>query len=337
MNIKLLLKAGFGAILLPISVAAQTAKFDAIVGADGSAPYTNLQKAIDAAPDNGTKIYTIFIKAGTYPGQILILKAKRHIKFLGEKLESTILTYQFNQQESNFATLPRFRGTGVIVLGDDFQAEQITFQNTSGNHGQALALRVDGDRAVFNHCRLLGWQDTVMLNAGRDYFTNCYVAGQVDFIYGSATVIFDHCEIHSRNGGHITAASTPKEHPFGFVFMNCKLSGDAQPWIDPHGIAANKDNHSPKADLGRPWRPYASVTYLNCEMGAHIKPEGWNNWRNPTNEQTARFSEYNSIGPGANPDQRVKWSKQLTKEQAESIAVESVLGGKDAWNPRIQP
>jgi pectinesterase len=298
-----------------------------------------LQQAINAAPDNATHGVAILIKAGTYNGQFIVPKGKRRIQLVGEDLTNTFLTYALNMNETNAATIPQFKGTGVIVLGGDFSAKHITFQNTSGNHGQALALRVDGDRAVFDHCRMLGWQDTLMLNLGRDYFTNCYIAGRVDFIYGSATAVFDRCEIHSRNGGHITAANTPKDQPFGFVFLNCKLTGDAQPWINPRGTAANTNKYgpSPQADLGRPWRPYASVIYLNCDMGAHIKPEGWNNWRNPTNELTARFAEYNSTGAGANPDKRFKWSKQLTKEEADKITVASVLGGSDAWNPKMPP
>ena len=228
-----------------------------------------------------------------------------------------------------------FNGIGVIVLGDDFSAENITFQNTSGDHGQALALRSDGDRAVFNHCRMLGWQDTLRVDDGRDYFTNCFIAGRVDFIYGSATAVFDHCEIQSRNGGHVTAANTPKDQPFGFVFMNCRLTGDPQPWVGANGIPANT-NQPPMADLGRPWRPYASVTYLNCELGGHIKPEGWNNWRNPTNELTARYAEYNSSGPGANPDKRFKWTKQLTDDEAKNYTIEKILGGADNWNPTAQ-
>jgi pectinesterase len=309
--------------------------FDAIVANDVLATHTNLQAAINAAPDNGAKPFRILVKTGTYEGQFIVPKEKRHIQLLGEDLTNTFLTYALNVNETNAATILQFKGTGVIVLGDDFSAERITFQNTSGDHGQALALRVDGDRAVFKQCRMLGWQDTLMLNLGRDYFTNCYVAGRVDFIYGSAAAVFDHCEIHSKNGGHVTAANTPKEHPFGFVFLNCNLTGDAQPWMNPQGIAVNtnKDGLAPQADLGRPWRPYASVTWLNCEMGGHIKPEGWNNWRNPTNELTARFAEYNSTGPGANPEKRFKWSKQLTKEDAEKITIQSVLGGSDAWNP----
>src|SRR5262249_10365031 len=156
-----------------------------------------------------------------------------------------------------------------------FRAENITFQNVSGDHGQALALRVDGDRALFNHCRLLGWQDTLMINKGREYFTNCYIEGRVDFIYGSDTAVFYRCEIHRKNGRPVTAASTPEDKPFGFVFLDCKLTGDPAPWVDPtNGVAANA-RKNPLADLGRPWRPYASVAYIRCEMGDHINPVGW--------------------------------------------------------------
>ena len=309
------------------------AKFDAVVSADGSGTHTTVQSAIAAAPENATNIFRILIKPGKYDGQIIVPKSKCNVRFIGEEIENTILTYPLNVQETNATTDRRFKGTGVIVLGDDFHADNITFENTSGDHGQALALRVDGDRAVFKHCRLLGWQDTLMINNDRQYFTNCYIEGRVDFIYGSAVAVFDHCEIHSKNGGHITAANTSQDDPFGFVFMNCKLTGDPAAWVNPTNIDAVKPSKSPLADLGRPWRPYASVTYLNCEMGDHIKPEGWNNWRNPTNELTARFAEYNSTGPGANPDQRFKWSKRLTKEAAEKITVKSVLSGSDGWNP----
>jgi pectinesterase len=313
-------------------------KYDTIVADDVSANYTNPQLAINAAPDNSSRPFRILVKPGVYQGQFIVPKGKNHIELFGEDLTNTVLTYGLNVRESDTNTDLRFRGTGVIVLADDFYATNITFQNTSGDHGQALALRVDGDRAIFNHCCIRAWQDTLMLNLGRDYFTNCYVAGRVDFIYGSAAAIFNRCEIHSKNGGHVTAANTPKDQPYGFVFMNCNLTSDPQPWISPEGVAANVSTNGlpAKADLGRPWRPYASVTYLNCEMGAHIKPEGWNNWRNPTNELTARFSEYNSTGPGANQEMRFKWAKQLTKEQADKITIGSVLGGDDDWNPTAQ-
>jgi pectinesterase len=277
-------------------------------------------------------MFRISIKPGIYEGQFIIPKEKHHIQFLGEDATNTIITFNWNVNETNGTTNPRFRGIGMVVLGDDFHADKMTFRNTSGDHGQALALRIAADRAILKDCRLLGWQDTLRVDDGRQYFTNCYIEGRVDFIYGSAATVFDRCKIHSKNGGHVTAANTPKDHPFGFVFQNCKLTGDPNPWVAPDGVPANT-NSAPMADLGRPWRPYASVTYLNCEMGAHIKPEGWNNWRNPTNELTARYAEFNSTGPGANPDKRFKWTKQLTAEEAGKITLDSVLGGTDHWNP----
>ena len=307
-------------------------KYNAVVSADGSGTQTNLQDAINSAPDNGTNTFSILVKAGTYQGQFLVPKTKSHIYLVGEEMANTILTGSLNQQDpQQFPDRPFYNNASTVILGDDFHAENITFQNTSGDHGQALALRADGDREIFNNCRLLGWQDTLLVQNGRYYFTNCYIEGRVDFIYGSAAAVFDRCEIHSKNGGHVTAASTPKDNPFGFVFMNCKLTGDPTPWVAPTNAAAA--SKKVLGDLGRPWRPYASVTYLNCDIGSHIAPTGWNNWRNPTNELTARFAEYNSTGPGANPDKRMKWAKQLTKDEAEKITVESVLSGSDNWNP----
>ncbi len=302
------------------------------VANDVSANFTNLQSAINAAPDHGTRPYRILLKPGIYEGQFIVPKSKNQIQLFGEDAGNTVLTYGLNVRETNASTDPRFKGAGTVVLGDNFQARNVTIQNTSGDHGQALALRVDGDRAVFNHCRILGWQDTLMLNDGRDYFTNCYLAGRVDFIYGSATAVFQNCEIHSKNGGHVTAANTPRDQPFGFVFLGCQLTGDPNPWIAPDGTPANQRDH-PMADLGRPWRPYASVAYINCWMGDHINPAGWNNWRNPANETTARYAEYNSSGPGANPARRVKWARQLTPEQAQAYTVANILHGADGWDP----
>src|SRR5207248_3067520 len=169
-------------------------KFNAVVSADGSGTHTNIQSATAAAPDNGTNTFSILIKAGTYQGQIIVPKTKKHIKFIGEETDHTILTYAFNVNEAPPGETYPFN-PGLDIVGDDFKAENLTSQNTSGDHAQALALRVDGDRAIFKTCRILGWQDTLMINNGRDYFTNCYIAGRVDFIYGSATALFDHCEI----------------------------------------------------------------------------------------------------------------------------------------------
>jgi pectinesterase len=311
---------------------ANESKYDAVVSFDGSGTHTNIQSAIAAAPDNGTTWFTILVKPGVYQGQFLIPKTKRFVRIVGEEMENTVLTWPYNVNDRKPLATYQF-DPGMVVAANDFCAENLTIENTSGDHGQALALRVDADRAAFNHCRILGWQDTLMINNGRQYFTNCYIAGRVDFIYGSGTAVFDHCKIHSKNGGHVTAASTPADHSFGLVFMNCHLTGDSQPWINPTNPATSVVTNKAFADLGRPWRPTASVTYLDCEMEDHIKPTGWNNWGKVTNEATARYAEYNSTGPGANPEKRVKWAKQLTKNEAEKITVESVLGGSDAWNP----
>jgi pectinesterase len=306
------------------------------VSPDGSGDFKTVQEAVDAAPDYPSERTILHIKPGSYEGQTFIPKSKSKISFEGDGTQATVLTYKYNTNEPNPTGVERqYWGTNVVVLSDDFQAHNLTFENASGDHGQALALRIDGDRAVVSDCHLLGWQDTLMLNNGRQYFHNDYIAGRVDFIYGSGTTIFDHCEIHSKNGGHVTAASTPPEHPYGFVFLDCKLTGDSIPW-DPattNPTTTQKPRITPIADLGRPWRPYASVTYLNCEMGDHIRPQGWNNWGKASNETTARYSEYKSTGPGGSPDQRFAWSHQLTDDQAKQITLQAVLGGDDHWDP----
>ena len=305
------------------------------VSPDGRGDFKTVQEAIAAVPDDSADRTVIHIKPGTYLGQILLPKAKSNVTFEGEDAGTTVLTYALNVKEVPEGPPARFGGTGVVILGNDFHAEKITFQNTSGDHGQALALRIDGDRADLEDCRMLGWQDTLMINNGRQYFKRCFIEGRVDFIYGGATAVFDRCEIRSKNGGYITAASTPQDRPFGFVFFDCRLTGDPTPWIDPATGAAPaaRNTKAPMTDLGRPWRPYASVTYVNCSMGDHIKPAGWDNWGNVENEKTARYAEFQCTGPGANPGRRVGWSRQLTNEEAAKLTIPHILGGSDGWKP----
>jgi len=304
------------------------------VAADGSGNMRTVQDALAAAPAHSADRTVIHIVPGTYTGPFVVPRDKPNITLEGTDAATTILTWDRNV----FDPIPPGDDAfnpGLQVVADNFQAAHLTIQNTSGNHGQALAVRADGNRELFVDCRITGWQDTLMINNGRDYFQECFIAGRVDFIYGSATAWFADCEIHSRNGGHVTAASTPRDHPYGFVFMTCRLTGDAIAW-DPASTnpsTTRKDKLTPMADLGRPWRPYASVTYINCEMGEHIKPEGWNNWRKTSNESTARYSEYHSTGPGAAPDKRFAWTHQLTDDQARLITLQTVLGGADHWDP----
>lgn len=306
------------------------------VAADGSGDFKTVQEALDAVPDKSPDRTIIRIKPGKYEGQKILAAGKNNVTLLGENAATTILDWNINtNEEQPPGTNQRHKGTAFVVGGNDFKVDNITFQNSSGDHGQALALRLDGDRAIVSRCRLLGWQDTLRPEKGRSYFKDCYIEGRVDFIYGSGTAVFDKCEIKSKNGGYVTAASTPKEKEFGFVFFGCKLTADPTPWVDPTGkIATKPPGKKPVlAYLGRPWRPDASVVFVNCEMGDHIQPEGWHNWGKAENESTARYAEFNNKGPGADTSKRVAWSKQLDKAEGSKITVESVLGGADHWKP----
>ena len=306
-------------------------KFGAVVAADGSGNYTTVQDAIAAVPGNNSGAFRILIKPGKYMGPFMITRNTHHVQLIGEGPENTILTWPYNVNDRKPNQHYQF-DPGLVVVGNDFRAENLTIENTSGDHGQALALRVDNDRSVFKNCRILGWQDTLMANNGRHYFTNCFIAGRVDFIYGSGTAVFDHCEILSKNGGYITAANTPEDQPYGFVFMSCKLTGDPTPWDPPAG-QVQFEKSDVMTYLGRPWRPYANVAFINCEMGSHIKPEGWHNWGKESNEKTARYAEYGSTGSGANPDTRMKWAKILTDDEARSFTLKNILSGSDNWDP----
>jgi len=298
-------------------VAAETNLF---VASDGSAGFKTVQEAIMAVPagraDNPVVIH---LKPGVYKERIYIQREKRFFHLVGENSARTVLTYDLHARLKGLDGRPigTFLTPSTTVDADDFTAENITFENSAGPVGQALAIRIDGDRAVFRNCRFLGWQDTILANRGRQYFEKCYIAGHVDFIFGSATAFFDQCHIHCRRNGFITAASTAPEQPFGFVFSNCQIDGEP----------------GAKTYLGRPWRDFAAVTWLNTQMSDVVRPEGWGNWRLPEREKTARYAEFNSTGPGANPSARVPWSRQLTAPEAAAITVEKVLGGADGWNP----
>jgi len=292
------------------------------VAADGSGQFRTVQEAINAVPQN-TRFDNpaiIHIKPGIYKELIYVQHEKRFVHLVGDDSEKTILTYNLNANMIGVdgKIISTFRTPSTFIDADDFTVENITFENSAGPVGQALAIRVDGDRVVFRNCRFLGWQDTILLNRGRQYFENCYITGHVDFIFGAATAWFENCRIHVLRDGYITAASTPPQQQFGFVFSHCKITG--QP--------------SAKTFLGRPWRPYANTIFLNTEMSDVIRPEGWNNWNQPEREKTARYAEFGSTGAGAKPNERVKWAKQLTEAEAKAITLEKVLNGSDNWNPK---
>jgi pectinesterase len=288
------------------------------VAADGSGQFKTVQAAVDSVPANNAQRVVIQIKPGTYKERIQVPREKPQITFRGEDAKTTVLTYDWSANtESNGKKVGTSGSCSTLINGTDFVAEKITFENTAGEVGQAVALKFNSDRGVFRDSRFLGWQDTLYVHDRRVYFKDCYIEGRVDFIFGKSTAVFDGCTIHSKNGGYITAAATPQEVPFGFVFLNCKLTGEGAPAL-----------------LGRPWRPYAAVAFVKCDLGPHIKPEGWQHWNDQTDPQeTARFSEYQNTGPGAKPDARVNWSHQLSDEEAKKYTIETILAGDDHWDP----
>src|SRR3954471_13526130 len=208
-----------------LTTPARAAETTLIVAADGSGQYTKVQEAIMAVPEGRPESPVVIrIKPGTYKELIYVQREKRFFRLIGEDAKSTILTYDLHAKmlDKDGKPIGTFRTPSTLIDADDFIAENLTFDNSAGPVGQALAIRVDGDRAVFRKCRFLGWQDTILLNRGRQYFDNCYIEGHVDFIFGGATAFFDKCEIRCLRNGYITAASTPKDEPFGFVFRDCK-------------------------------------------------------------------------------------------------------------------
>jgi pectinesterase len=295
---------------------------NAVVAADGSGDYKTVQEAIDAVPQStsASNRWVIFVKAGTYRERVYVQREKRFVTLVGEDAARTVLTYGLN------ATMPgpdgkpigTFRTPSTTIDADDFTAENLTFENSAGPVGQALAIRVDGDRVTFRNCRFLGWQDTIFLNRGRQYFEDSYIAGHVDFVFGGATAYFERCHLHCLRNGYITAASTPREQPHGFVFAHGRITGEP-------GVLTY---------LGRPWRDFAQVSFLDTTMSDVVRPEGWHNWDRPEREKTARYSEVASTGAGAARDGRVSWGRQLTATEAKAMSVESVLRGTDGWNPR---
>ncbi|HMV85304.1 MAG TPA: pectinesterase family protein [Blastocatellia bacterium] len=303
-------------ILLVSLLAMVSLAADTTVAPNGDGQFKSIQDAIMAAPNHlpsATRPWVIAVKPGIYKELIYVQQERRWIKLVGEDPKTTIITFNLHANLVGFDGKPigTFRTPTVQVDGDGFSAENITFENSAGPVGQALALRVDGDSVSFKNCRFLGWQDTIFLNRGRQYFENCYIAGHVDFIFGAATAFFDRCQIHVLRNGYITAASTPETQTYGFVFTNCQITGEP-------GV---------KTYLGRPWRGFAHTVFINTEMSEVVRPEGWHNWTGPEREKTARYSELSSTGTGANPSARVKWLRPLN----ESLTLEKVLGD---WNPK---
>lgn len=287
--------------------------YDFIVAKDGSGQFKTIQELIAALPDFSRVPVKVLIKNGVYKEKITLPPSKTMINFIGEDQHKTILTY--DDYASKLNNIGQEIGTSgsasFFIFGDNFSAENITFENSAGEVGQAVAVRVDADKIKFTNCRFLGNQDTLYLvkSGSRQYFKNCYIEGTVDYIFGAGTAYFENCQLNNKGKGYITAASTTEDQKYGFVFENCKISGN------------NQDSHH----LGRPWRPFAQTTFINCDMDLSVKAEGWNNWGKVANESTTRYSEYKSTGKHI-ANKRVKWSRQLTAQEALAFSKNNVLG-----------
>lgn len=287
----------------------------------------------------------IQIGSGTYKEKVEL--ERDNITLVGEAAETTILTFD----DYGLFLMPdgikrgTFRSYTIYVHGNHFTAKNITFANTAGfgpKVGQAVAVYADGSPMTFENCRFLGRQDTLFTaplpptviewggfrgpreNAPRDngihYYKNCYIEGDVDFIFGGATAYFEACEIHSLARGndpegYITAASTPEGRPYGYVFESCRFTSDCPPET---------------VFLGRPWRNFAKTAILRSELGAHIKKEGWHDWNKEEAREQAYYAEYENYGPGASPATRASWSRQLTAEEAATYTKENILWNADS-------
>lgn len=293
--------------------------YDLVVAKDGSGDFFTVQEAINAVPDYRKNARTtILIKEGSYKEKVIIPASKNAVSLIGQG-EVRITFDDYASKPNIFGENKGTSGSSsCYIYAPDFYAENIIFENTSGPVGQAVACFVSADRAYFRKCRFLGFQDTLYTYGKRcrQYYDECYIEGTVDFIFGWSTAVFNRCHIHSIGNGYITAPSTDKGQKYGYVFYDCEITANS-----------NVD----KVYLSRPWRPYAQAVFIRCNLGKHILPEGWDNWRNKENEKTVFYAEYESKGEGANAKKRVVYSKQL--KNLKGYNIEDVLSGNDGWNP----
>jgi len=292
--------------------AAQVAPIHVVVAQDGSGDFPTVQNAVDHVMDRALAPFAgrvvIEVRPGVYHERVRVPADRPRITLRGSDAEKTIISFSVGARDVGGT----FFSAVVDINAPEFEADNLTFENTYGVGTQAVAVSVHSDRAVFRHCRFLAMQDTLYAASGRQYYEDCYIAGHVDFIFGDAAALFERCEIRSRGAGYIAAVSkTMPSGADGFVFDRCRLTADA-------GV---KD-----VSLGRPWRLYARVVYLDCWMGEHIRPEGWNNWNKPEAEKDSFFAEFGSAGPGGGMEKRVPWAHALTAAEAAQIRAA-------AWKP----
>ena len=284
--------------------------------------FPTVQMALDHAPEPGPggRLY-FHIAPGTYHERVYVSALRPRVTFLGEGSDPSqvIITGSQNAKSAGGT----FFTETVQVIGEAFEADNVTFENTAGPTGQALAISVESDRAIFKHCRFVGDQDTLFANYGRQYYTDSYISGGVDFIFGNATAYFDQSEVHQIRPGYLTAQSrTSATQTTGFVFRAARITAD--------------DLGGKSFFLGRPWRAFSRVIFLDSEMPASLSPEGWSAWGRGLEPKDAFYAERGSKGPGAAAHGRVAWSHQLSPTEAMKFTPKAFLAGKDHWDPRAE-
>lgn len=321
--------------------------------------YTSITDAVNSIPDNNTEFVTVYIEPGIYYEKLTINRPFITFAGTGTSNQDTILTYDDYALDLMPDGTKRgtFRSYSVFIDTHDITMRNLTIENASGNsatHGQAIALYADGDRLFFDNIRLLGHQDTLFtgplppkekeLNGfigpkqyaprinGRHYYKNCYICGDVDFIFGSATAYFENCTIESLSRyegadaydeqgkakvqGYVTAASTPEGQEYGYVFSKCKLIAPQCPEASVY--------------LGRPWREFARTIFLNCEFGSHIHPERFHDWNKKEAHDTIFYGEYQNSPAPQNP---ANFVHLLNETDISNYAKTAVLSGDDKWEP----
>lgn len=287
-----------------------------VVAQDGSGDYTSIQEAINNAKAFPYEKITVFIKEGIYNEKVKIHEWNTNIHLIGESKEKTIIRYDDAFNKVSLGRNSTFYTYTLLVEANDIVLKNLTIENAAGEVGQAVALSVFSNRVVVENCNILGNQDTLYASGiGKQYYKNCNIEGTTDFIFGSATAYFENCTIHSKKDSYITAASTPKDANFGYVFKNCHLTAS---------------NTTTQVYLGRPWRIYAKTVFIQCTLDQHILPEGWHNWSKPEAEKTTFYAEFENKGAGASFSKRVSWSHQLTKKEIKKYSLQNILGSNES-------
>ena len=320
-NVRWLIVLGLSFLISHFSFSSAAAQdFDnpdtIFVARDGTGQFRTIDEALEVCRAFMEYHKVIFVKRGTYKEKLIIPQWLTNIEICGEDRDQTVITYD---DHANINKMGTFRTYTVKIQGQNITVKNITIENNAARLGQAVALHTEGDRLTFVNCRFLGNQDTVYTGVAgtRLYFKDCYIEGTTDFIFGPSIAWFEHCDIFCKADSYITAASTPKEQPYGYVFNNCRIT--AAPGVS-------------KVYLGRPWRDYGYTLFMNCDLCKEIRPEGWHHWQKER-ELTARYLEYNNRGEGASTTQRVAWSRQLTKKEASEITPEAVFRMQSEWHP----